>query len=194
MERFQILPFTFAIVLTGTTGCLAPRRDAGEYLSSHRVSIADPSAEADRVWEAVLDTLRHHRFRLDRTDRRAGIITTMPATSQHFFEFWRHDVATREDFWEATLNPLRRWAEVTVSRGDDGGWTKLSVVVHTERFSSYDRQFNSTGAAYEFFGDVFPTTTGLAPDQAPDDRWLPLGTDPAMGEYLLNAIRKRAGL
>ena len=118
----------------------------------------------------------------------------MPETSQHFFEFWRHDVETRRDSWEASLNPIRRWVEVTVARGNDETWAGLSVVVHKERLSSPDRQFNSTGAAYQYFGDNLPSTTGLARVTAEDDRWLDLGRDPAMEDYLLRIILGGAGI
>ena len=175
-----------------TTGCLGPRRD--NYQSSQPVMIAVSSPEADGLWAAVQDTLRTHRFRLDRVDRRAGIITTLPETSQHFFEVWRHDVDTRTDFWEATLNPLRRWVEVTLAGGDDSTWTKLAVAVHKERFSAPDRQFNSSGSVYEYFGDELPSTGGSARLTLEDDLWYDQGRDPAMEEYLLDLILERAGL
>jgi hypothetical protein len=144
------------------------------------------------LWEAAQETLRRHRFHLDQVDRRAGVITTIPEGSQHFFEFWRHDVQTGPDFWEATLNPIRRRAEVRVSRADDGTWTQLAVVVHKQRLSSPDRQFNSTGAVYQFFGANLPATTGEPRVTVEDDRWLDLGRDPAMEEYLLRAIFERS--
>ena len=118
----------------------------------------------------------------------------MPETSQHFFEFWRHDVETGHDSWEASLNPIRRWVEVAVTRGNDQTWAELSVVVHKERLSSPDRQFNSTGAAYQYFGDNLPSTTGLARVTAEDDRWLDVGRDPAMEDHLLRVILGGAGI
>ena len=180
------------VLIVLPAGCLGPRRD--NYQSSRSVSIADPSPEADQVWEAVQETLRRHRFRLDRVDRRAGVITTMPVTSQHFFEFWRHDVDTRQDLWESTLNPLRRWVEVGIARDEDKKWKELTVVVHKQRLSSPDRQFNSTGAAYQYFGDSLPSTEGIVRLMAEYDVWLDDGRDPAMEDYLLRAILERAGL
>ncbi len=120
------------------------------------------------------------------------MITTMPVSSQHFLEFWRHDVATREDLWESTLNPIRRWVEVAVNRDDAGAWAALEVIVHKERFSAPDRQFNSTGAAYQFFGNNLPSTTGAERITSEDERWLDLGRDPAMEAYLLAKILERA--
>ncbi len=146
------------------------------------------------VWEAVQSTLRGHGMRLDRVDRRAGVITTMPEMSQHFFEIWRKDVATRGDFWEATINPIRRWVEIRVTGDQAQGWDRLAVVVHKQRLSSPDRQFNSTGAAYQYFGNSLPSTTGLARVTAEHTHWLDLGRDGAMEGYLLDQISRRVDL
>jgi hypothetical protein len=85
---------------------------------------------------------------------------------------------------------MRRWVEVSLTRTDDGTWTQLAVVVHKERLSSPDRQFNSSGAAYQYFGESLPSTTGQSRVTAKDDRWLDCGRDPAMEDYLLRAILK----
>lgn len=174
------------------SGCLPSKR--ADYTSSRLVSVSDRSEQADQWWEAIQDTLRDSRFAIDRVDRRAGVVTTFPVGSQHFFEFWRHDVDTREDFWEATLNPIRRWVEVNVKQSSAGEWEELSFTVRTQRLSARDRQFNRTGAAYQFFGYNFPATTG-EPDIGPNDvRWMNLGRDPAMEEYLLDAFVDRTGM
>ena len=179
-------------VAGAASGCGAPQ--AKDYVSTRQLAIGDRSAEADQLWGSIQDTLRRHSFALDRVDRRAGVVSTMPETSQHFFEFWRHDVETRRDSWEASLNPIRRWVEVSVARGDDETWAGLSVMVHKERLSSPDRQFNSTGAAYQYFGDNLPSTTGLARVTAEDDRWLDVGRDSAMENHLLRVILRGAGI
>lgn len=192
----RILVWLLVTSVCGSVGCVSPRR--GEYQSSRPVSVAEPSEDADRLWEAVQETLRRGRFQIDRVDRASGVITTLPEASQHFFEFWRHDVDTPRDRWEATLNPMRRWVEVSLTRADDGPWThpselrtRLAVVVHKERLSSPDRQFNSSGAVYQYFGESLPSTTGQSKVTTKDDRWLDCGRDPAMEDYLLRAILKR---
>lgn len=172
------------------SGCLGPRRS--DYVSTHAMSVSDSSDEADRAWEAVQETLRRQGFLLDRVDRGAGIVTTFPVMSQHFFECWRHDVNTSPDFWESSLNPMRRWVEVRVARNEDETWREIAVNVHKERMSSPDRQFNSTGAVFQYFGDSLPSTTGKPRVTADDDLWLDRGRDPAMEEYLLRAILGRA--
>ena len=200
-ERYHHLPMLarylletlLPVILVCTVGCMGPGR--GEYQSARAVSAAGASEEADRLWEAAQETLRRHRFQLDRVDRREGVITTLPVTSQHIFEFWRHDVATWSDLCESTLNPIRRSAEVTLGHGDDeSSWNQLAVVVRKERLSSPDRQFNSTGAAQQYFGDSLPSTTGIVRVTAEHETWLDMGRDPAMEQHLLNKILERAGM
>ncbi len=181
--------------------CLGCAQKCGmEYETSRTLQIPAESAAADQLWEAGQETLRRQGFRLDRVDRRAGIITTLPETSQHWFELWRRDVATGRDALDSTVNPLRRWAEVTFSpsssgRGDESpAWQQLAVVVHKERLSSPDRQFNSSGAAYQFFAENLPSTTGTARVTREEDRWRDEGRDPAMEDRLLRAIMRRAAM
>lgn len=185
-----MLPLSCAL-LAAASGCLGPRRD--HYQSSCQLIFVEPSDDADRLWRAIEDTLRRHRYRMDRVDRRAGVITTMPAISQHVFEFWRQDVVTWPDLWESTLNPIRRWVEVRLDRTQDNAWRELTVMVHKERLSSPDRQFNSTGAAYQYFGESLPSITGRDRAWENDSHWLAEGRDAAMEEYLLRDILIRAG-
>ena len=187
-QRIPVWILVTAVFVGG--GCAAPPRV--EYQSTRPLSVAEPSERADQLWGAIEETLRRGRFQIDRVDRPSGIVTTLPETSQHFFEFWRHDVDTQRDAWEATLNPMRRWVEVSLTREGDGPWTQLAVVVHKERLSSPDRQFNNSGAAYQYFGESLPSTTGQSRVTAKEDRWLDCGRDPAMEDYLLRAILKRS--
>jgi hypothetical protein len=183
---------TLASGLAVAAGCLGPRRQ--EYRSEAPLAVSESTPQADRLWEAIAETLREHRFRLDRVDRAAGVITTFPVGSEHFFEFWRHDVDTRPDFVESTLNPIRRRVEVSVAAADDGQWHQLSFAVHKERLTAPDRQFNSSGAVYQFFNQTLPTTAGERAGGDPGEVWIDLGRDPAMEERLLARTLARAGM
>ena len=184
-------PILLSLAVVLGSGCLGPRRQ--DYVATHALSVAARSQEADHLWEAIQETLRRHHLRLDRVDRRAGIITTRPETSQHFFEFWRHDVNTRPDFWEATLNPVRRTVSVSILGARGETWDSLAVVVTKERLIATDRQFNSTVAAYQYFGARLPSTAGDPRVSDEQDRWIPLGRDSAMEDYLLRQILQRDG-
>ncbi len=174
-----------------------------------RVETGDLDAY-DRLCTAAASTLRRHGFRLDRLDRRAGVITTSPQTSQHFFEFWRRDVDSAYDWFDATINPMRRRVELTIGGKVEGRRSKVQgptfdlrpsafdlvirVTVHKERLSAPDRQFNDAGAAYQFFGFSLPSTTGQPVITPADERWVPQGRDGAMERYLLREILIRAGM
>ncbi len=191
MSAYFKAPFCVATLLAGSAlGCLGPRRE--NYTTTRAIPEAETADHADRVWNAVHETLRRQGFRLDRVDRGAGIVTTFPVTSQHFFEIWRRDVNTTPDFWESSLNPMRRWVEVRLEANNDSSWKQIAVVVHKERLSSPDRQFNSTGAAFKYFGEDLPSTTGKPRVTLEDNRWLDRGRDSAMEEFLLGAILDRA--
>lgn len=184
MKFFKLL--SIVISLSVMAGCLRP--NSGVLISTTPISIENRSTQADQLWEAALNTLRHHQFRLDRVDRRAGIITTRPLTSQHLFEFWRHDVDTWYDLLESTLNPLRRKVEITIAKDENGLWSAIAVAVHKERLSSPDRQFNSSGATYQYFGNTLPSTTGKIRVTQEDDQWIEVGSDLAMENYFLRKI------
>lgn len=166
-------------------GCASHRQR--DYTSNHPISVID-APQQDALWDATQDVLRRHGLPLDRVDRVAGVMTTFPVTSQHWFEVWRKDVATFRDVMESSMNPIRRWVAVTFAKDDNEAWTEVAVVVHKERLSSPDRQFNSSGSAYQYFSGNLPSTTGQFRVTTADDRWLDLGRDPAMEDRLLRRI------
>lgn len=188
MSRSFILTCTLILLIAN---CAAPR--PASYVSTRLVDPLLVADGGDRIWSAAQDVLRASRFRLDRVDRLEGVITTWPNTSQHYFELWRSDVKTGWDFWEATLNLIRRRAEIRLNSSDSGEGVSLMVRVYKQRLSSPDRQFNSSGAAYQFFGDNLPSTTGKAIRPEVDDRWIDLRRDHALEDALLKSILSRAG-
>jgi len=183
-------PIVIVTISLVMSGCINMEPNA--QFSTQSIALANRSLEVDQLWNAANETLRRHRFQLDRVDRRSGVITTIPLTSQSIVEFWRHDVDTWQDLWESTLNPLRRKVTINFGRDENGNWTSIAVAVNKQRLSSPDRQFNSTGAAYRYFGTSLPSTTGKVDLSDKDDRWIDEGSDPAMEDYLLRKIFDRA--
>ncbi len=129
---------------------------------------ADGELAFTRLWESCLDVLRAQRFRIDREDLRAGVITTFPETSQQFFEFWRHDVDTAYDFAEASLRTVRRRVTVQLTPAVQPGTYELTVTVDKERMHLPERQVTNAAAALRIFGTGLPSTAGL-----------PVGKEPA---------------
>lgn len=157
------------------------------------VRLSAPDAAADElVWNAVQDSLRDYRFRIDRVDPREGVVTSLPETSKQYFEFWRKDAVTAYDVWESSINPIRRWVEVRVAKEPQAAERVVAVTVHKERLSSPDRQFNNSTAAYRFFGDALPSTTGITRVNLEHDRWLAMGRDPALEARLVDQIILRS--
>ena len=192
MKSFPAFACVAAIIgVVFATGCRSGQRGAVAYVSSQTLPAGDERA-AEAVWQAVEESLRYRGFRLDRVDRRAGLLTTLPESSRHYVEFWRKDVCTSWDVLESTVNPIRRWVEVTW-RGANAATDELTVIVHKERLSSPDRQFNSTIAAYRYFGESLPSTTGLVRVTPEYDEWLDMGRDAALEDQLLRDILCRSG-
>lgn len=160
--------------------------------SAVRLAAADADGRT-ALWDAVQDSLREYRFRIDRVDAREGVVTTLPETSKQYFEFWRRDAATPRDVLESTINPIRRWVEVRVDGLSDPSEQTVSITVHKERLSSPDRQFNNSTAAYRFFGDALPSTTGIVRVTPEYDRWYSIGRDPALETRLLDLMVRRSG-
>jgi hypothetical protein len=171
-------------------GCTAPPRE-GEPVRQ-TIQSAQPGS-AEELMDSAAEVLRRNNFRIDVIDRRSGVVRTLPETSQHFVEFWRHDVDTAYDFMEASLRPVRRTATVTISTNGVAGPTDVTIEVVRETFSTPERQFNSSIAAFRMFGDVLPAVQTGRRITAADEYWIPSGRDLAMERYLLAKIMTAAG-
>lgn len=177
-------------LLVLAVGCRS-RESVGAGESTVRLSAGDAATD-EALWNAVQDSIRDYRFRIDRVDAIAGVVTSWPETSKQMVEFWRHDAVTLYDMWESTINPIRRWIEVRVEKQPDQAQRLVAVTVHKERLSSPDRQFNNSTAAYRYFGESLPSTTGITRVTPEHDRWLSMGRDPALEARLVDRIVLRS--
>jgi len=147
--------------------------------------------EYEALLDTCLDVLRDYRFKLDRVDRRLGVITTLPTTSQQVFEFWRDDVNTTYDLMEATLLTIRRRVEIQLHGEGDPSRRTLVVNVYREKFSTPDRQYNTSSAAFRVFSRTLPSTEGetIVPER--DNVWFPAGRDGMLERRLIEEITGR---
>jgi hypothetical protein len=136
--------------------------------------------------ETAKDVLRFNGFELDRTDARAGVVTSIPEPGAHFFEFWRGDFADAGGLWESTLNPIRRRA-VVMLRHADSQW-ELSVEVQKQRLSRPENAFNNSAAIFEFFSADQPRRSPELGMTGGSPNWIDIGTDDALASALLNKI------
>lgn len=103
-----ILMMTMLLVSLGAAGC-----------ASMKNQIADlrlDSASYETVFDATLAALRSSGFRLDRVDRRFGVITTQPLEAGSVLEPWRDLRATPSQAVQSTLNYERRVFRVMFAR------------------------------------------------------------------------------
>ncbi|MFQ6048761.1 MAG: hypothetical protein ACE5K7_05295, partial [Phycisphaerae bacterium] len=140
------------------------------------------------LWQTALEVLRRYDFRPDRQDRRAGIITTHPTTSQQWFEFWRRDAIGPYQFAEASLHTIRRQVTVRIQRGGEPTACRLGVQVDTYRYSAPERQVTTASGALQIFGEKLPTAQGQLQPRAVGQHWVPLGRDPLLEAELVKRI------
>jgi len=116
-----ILLTSMLFVSLGAVGC-----------ASTKNQIADlrlDSANYETVFDATLAALRSSGFRMDRVDRRFGVITTKPLEAGSVLEPWRDLKAPPSQAVQSTLNYERRVFRVTFARAsgsprrgrEDGG-------------------------------------------------------------------------
>ncbi len=174
-------------------GCTAPARSGDP--TTYRFP-ADDAGQRQRLWDASGEVLRAHLFDLEVVDPRSGAMVTEPATSEHFFEFWRHDVATPYDFVEASMRTVRRTVIVQLAPVDaeDENDARLVVTVQREYLSTPERQFNSSVAAFQMFATNLPRADTGRRIRPEDTSWIDAGRDVAMERYLRERILERADL
>ena len=139
-----------AAVWTAAGGCVrytTPIAPAGPA----KVSLADRNYDA--VWQAAIKVLRgRYHFRINRRDRRAGVITTYPMVGKQFFEFWRRDAAGGKDIAESSLHTVYRLVLVNIRPRRRGSVVyEPTVRVRAVRSNKEQLAMGSTGQAYDMF-------------------------------------------
>ena len=152
----------------------------------------------EAVWEATRQALREFHFELDRQDRRDGVITTMPMTGMHFFEFWRKDAPRPLDYGESSLQTIYRTAKVTIAPAGEGAKTYQAQVEVFLRRSDKPRELtSSTSEAFGLFGSGGKRAERQAMREAQWDwigskDYVDLGNDRSLEAKLAAAIDKAA--
>lgn len=179
-----VLVAVLAVVVSG--GCSQSR---GAFSEQGPASVGITKDGFDQAWDETLDVLREYNFEPDRQDVRAGVITTFPVVSQQWFEFWRADAQGWDQWLESSLHLLRRWVEVRFQPAPDG-YTML-LTVYIERKSQPERQATTASGALQIYREKLPIYTGetLKADEAV--RWIAVGYDGRLAEYLLSQIENR---
>lgn len=150
-------------------------------------------ARPDCLWRLCQAELKQRGFRLDRVDRRAGIIKTYPLTGKQWFEFWRRDVVTDQDVAESSLHTIRRKVYMNVAPAPEDRY-RLQCRVTVERLSAQPVWAGGRVRVQDIFGRA----AGRAPVlQVTEKRklhpptWVPIGQDHSLETDILQAIHHR---
>jgi hypothetical protein len=114
--------------------------------------VSAAQADFDAVWRASLETLRKYGFEIDRQDRRAGVITTVPMVGGQWFELGRRDNRSAYTMAENSLQSIYRIAKVQVVPRAAGSQTyRAKVEIEMWRANRRLSRITSVADAYDVF-------------------------------------------
>ena len=175
-----LLRLSVAVCFVGMfSGCAAHTRPVGG-----RAELSQAQRDFDALWQRTLEVLRRHNFRIDRQDRRAGVVTTRPMTGQYFLEFWRNDAVDAQSLAEGAIQTIYRSPKVTIAPPKKGSGYRPTVEVTLARSARRGSQITNTSQAYNLF--TGRTRPGRPEMKSP--RVVPLGRDAQLEKRLADQI------
>jgi len=153
-----------------------PVTDVDPQLAENDYWLAKPASvevrgDFEKLWQASEDAAHEFLFKIDRRDKRSGLMTTEPLISKQFWEFWRKDVGTLRDANEATLASIRRTIYFQFRREKDGGFTVAPKVI-VEKDSKVDPIYKA---------DI----------EGPSTYWYAMRRDEVVEKRVAAAVRKK---
>lgn len=189
VARMACLMGTAALVGGLGTGCSRPAEPDAPTVA--RVEAETPDSYSS-LYESAADTLRENFFRLDRQDRREGVLTTHPETSASWFELWRPQPELGYYWLEANMSTIQRQATVRLlAQPTQPGAYDVDVEVQRLRYSLRERQIDNAAAALRLYSQDAPTTEGRTERPRDTGHWIPLGRDAFAEQRLLSTIISR---
>ena len=186
MGKLRPVVFLTCIAILPLAGCGEPR---GEVALR---PVCAPIAEKLPLMQTAEEVLADMYFAVDKADPNTGLIRTRPLTGAQCFEFWRSDNIHASDTIEASIQTIRRVAEVAFS--DQGGRLCLTCTVKTYRLNMPEHEVSSSGRAYTMFtrSNAALQRIELNPEQKAGMAWADLGEDKDLAAEILRRIEKRA--
>jgi hypothetical protein len=149
--------------------------------------VVPASTDFETVWKATVSVVSDY-FTIHSENRQSRTIKTEPKIAATLLEPWLGDSVGLEERFEATLQTIRRHAEVKVSPAPGGGYAiSVSVFKELEDLVKPDRQ--SAGRAV--FDNDFPVNRSndlLGPVPVPKG-WISRNRDPKLERVILRRIR-----
>lgn len=196
-------------VLAGLNGCMTESRtvplsttqpasatDIDPQQADPEFWYAQPSAyqtrqaDFDRLWDKAQEVSRRLLFKIDRQDRRAGVLTTEPMISAQWFEPWRQELRTCKDVANSSIATYRRTIRYEFVK--QGQSYAINPKVLIERQAITERRVSGSLNRLYFRRDRELNATGSRESDAgifiPDSYWYAVGRDPALEAFLVRQI------
>ena len=172
-----------------------PARAEPEFWLSQSPALSVGNTDFDRLWDAAARVSQDYLFKLDRQDRRLGLLTTVPNVSAQWFEPWRREVQTTSDVVESSTATQRRtitWQFRQVSNG----WAVTPKVL-IERQSQTEKRISGVLSRAYFRtdpkDDAFGTRESDDNLRLPPTYWYPTGRDFLMEQRLIQKMFAQLG-
>jgi hypothetical protein len=161
-----------------------------QYWLNKPATQAVESTDFERLFAACEQCISDWQFSVDRTDYRAGVITSKPAISKQFFEVWRSDPPAIKDVARSSLQTIRRTIRFEISRQEDGIFTARPKVL-VEQLSQEERRLTAVSQYGTAFSYTDPTIildmdTGKSVGAF---YWFAIGRDGEMERKLADEVR-----
>ena len=184
IKRHLIILVSFCTILSA--GCTEKRQVRWQ-------GIAVEKASFDQVWEVCLASLKDCGLKVDRQDRRFGLMVSEPTTGQQFFEFWRKDAVSSDDLLLSSLHTIRRTVSIQVTTQGPRKF-EVRVQAQAQRASMPGDQLDNTAEAFELMSrqgiPASPSRRDYVRPQA-EPIWVDIGREPALEQYILEDITHR---
>ncbi len=144
----------------------------------------------DELWDAADSVSRDLLFKIDRQDRRAGVLTTDPLISAQWFEPWRRDVQSIDTLADSSVATIRRTIRYEFQKQADAYVVVPKVLI--ERQAITERRVSGALNRLYFRRDrtlnAFGTRETDAGVYIPESYWYPIGRDEGLEAYLVAQI------
>ncbi len=172
-----------------------------DYVAPQTAPLMVNNMNSDFVWDEVVDVVddyfrvRHEeRVRLVGDLLTEGHLSTYPRGASTIFEPWNRDSITPYERWQATLQSMRRQAEVIVLPVEGGFTVDVRVYKELEDVARPESGAVSLANSQTLRNDdALIRLTNPVGGQEPTRGWIGLGRDIALEQVILAGIQARTG-
>ena len=151
------------------------------------------AAGFDQLWDAAESASRDLLFKIDRRDRRSGVLTTEPLVSAQWFEPWRREVQTIDNLADSSVATIRRTVRYEFQKQAETYILVPKVLV--ERQAIAERRVSGALSRLYFRRDRELNSYGTRETDAgvyiPESYWYPIGRDAGLEAHLVERINSQ---